>query len=153
VLSVVRWTFAMSESQASTGLDERFFDVSPTLQRAYAITRSATRTPAPSSQITSLTIDATRRIHLNFHSCLGSAQAARRPSTSPPPLRAINRALLPPHRRSLFHCSPSAPSPSCNHPSCLPHSIAHFPHDASRPQEMSSLHFPPTTARPRARDW
>lgn len=121
--------------------------------RAYAMMRSATETPAPSCRSLSLTIDATHRIHLNFHSCSGSAQAATGPFTSARPPRAVNRAIPPLHRPWPSRCSPSATSRnSCNHPSFLPRSVARFPHDASHPREMSSPRFLPTTAPLQAPD-
>jgi hypothetical protein len=99
----------------------------------------------------SLTINATPRTHRNFHSCLGSAQAAIGPFTSPRRPRAINRALLRLFRRSQSPCSRSPQSPSSCDPSSLLHTL--LPHDASHLQAMSSPVCPPTTARPRAPGW
>jgi hypothetical protein len=146
----------MADSQASMELDERFFDVSPCILCVHATTRRATRAPASSPQITSLTNDATSRTHLNFHSCSGSAQAATELCISPRRPRAINRASqrpIRPLRSPRRRCTPR-PIPSSSCPSCLPSPVTLFPHDASQLQEMSisSPLFPPTTARQRARD-
>lgn len=78
---------------------------------------------------------ATRRIHPNFPSCLGSAQAATGHSHSQHRPIATIPAVQPPLRRSLSRLRRCTPRMARSYPLSL--SISVLPHDASRLQEMS----------------